>query len=264
MAHMSRKFVSAWMSLHFMQQLMTRLAKIKKLSGTQAAEHGDYMIVNTEWGAFNNSVRIVSRTSEKPMTFHLQRTYLPFTPFDKALDRRSINPSFQAFEKFVSGMYLGEVVRNIFISLIDAAPKSLLFNGKTTLHINKHYGIDTSLLSSVEEAWQGNGEIGPVIQFSKFDPEALDASVNARLEQVRQVIVGQLGFHDDDVSLRDAAVPCFCHRLFPGAYDLIDCSMGMRTGGSTSGVVQWCCCRSCFITNGPCCSARGARYSCRR
>ncbi|KAF8743835.1 hypothetical protein AX14_000240 [Amanita brunnescens Koide BX004] len=166
-----------------------KVSKIKKLSGTQAAEHGDYMIVNTEWGAFNNS-----------------RTYLPFTPFDKALDRRSINPSFQAFEKFVSGMYLGEVVRNIFISLIDAAPKSLLFNGKTTLHINKHYGIDTSLLSSVEEAWQGNGEIGPVIQFSKFDPEALDASVNARLEQVRQVIVGQLGFHDGDVSLRDAAI----------------------------------------------------------
>lgn len=101
---------------------------------------------------------------------------------------------------------MGEIVRNIFIALIDAAPKSLLFNGKTTPSINKHYGIDTSLLSSVEEAWQGTGEIGRVIQFSIFDPEALEPSVKARLEQVRQVIIGQLGFHDSDVSLRDAEV----------------------------------------------------------
>jgi hypothetical protein len=66
-AHMSRKFVSTWMSLHFMHQLITRPAKIKKLSGTQAAEHGSHMIVNTEWGAFNNSVRTTfGRTNESP------------------------------------------------------------------------------------------------------------------------------------------------------------------------------------------------------
>jgi len=165
------------------------ISKIKKLSGTLTAECGGQMIVNTEWGAFNNS-----------------RTYLPFTPFDQAVDRLSINPSFQAFEKFVSGMYLGEVVRNIFIALIDAAPKSLLFGGKTTPTINKHYGVDTSLLSIVEEAWDGNGEIGPVVQFSKFDPEALEPLVKARLEKVRQVIVTQLGFHDYDVTLRDAEI----------------------------------------------------------
>jgi len=150
-----------------------------------------------------------------------QRTYLPFTPFDQALDRVSINPSYQAFEKFVSGMYLGEIVRNIFIALIDAAPKSLLFSGKTTPTINKHYGVDTSLLSIVEEAWNGNGEIGPVIQFSKFDPEALEPLVKFRLEKVRQVIVTQLGFRDCDVSLRDAEVLCHCRGLVTfcfGAY----------------------------------------------
>lgn len=134
-------------------------------------------------------------------------------------------------------MYLGEVVRNIFIALIDAAPKSLLFNGKASSSINKHYGVDTSLLSSVEEAWQGTGEIGRVIQFSKFDPEALEASVKARLEQVRQVIVGQLGFHESDVSLRDAEVLCCWLGLFSDAYHLLDCSMDMCTCGSASGVV---------------------------
>lgn len=147
------------------------------------------------------------------MTLCPQRTCLPFTPFDKAVDRVSINPSFQAFEKFVSGMYLGEIVRNILIALIDAAPKSVLFGGKTTPTINKHYGVDTSLLSIVEEAWNGNGEIGPVIHFSKFDPEALGPLVKSRLEKVRQVIVAQLGFHDFEVSLRDAEVICHCRGL---------------------------------------------------
>lgn len=32
-------------------------AKIIKLKGTPAAEKGGHMVVNTEWGAFNNSVR---------------------------------------------------------------------------------------------------------------------------------------------------------------------------------------------------------------
>ncbi|KAK2466384.1 hypothetical protein APHAL10511_002026 [Amanita phalloides] len=166
-----------------------QISKIRKLAGTQAAEGHDYMVVNTEWGAFNNS-----------------RSHLPSTPFDKTLDRLSINPSFQAFEKFVSGMYLGEIARNIFTALIDAVPKPLLFNGKATPSLNKQYGVDTSLFSFVELAWQGNGEIGPVPQLSELDSDALEPSVKARLEKVRQVVVEQLEFHDSDVSLRDAAI----------------------------------------------------------
>ncbi|KAF8631138.1 hypothetical protein AX15_002484 [Amanita polypyramis BW_CC] len=165
------------------------ISKIKKLSGTQRSEHNGYMIVNTEWGAFNNS-----------------RSHLPSTPFDKAVDRLSINPTLQAFEKFVSGMYLGEIVRNMFVALIDATPKPLLFDGKTTSHINKHYGVDTSLLSSVEEAWHGDGEIGSVPQFSGFDPNTLEPAVRQRLENVRRVVVEHFRFRDEDVSLRDAAI----------------------------------------------------------
>jgi hexokinase len=165
------------------------VAKIRKLKGASATEKGGHMVVNTEWGAFNNS-----------------RSHLPSTPFDKALDRLSINPSYQAFEKFVSGMYLGEIVRNILTALIDAAPRPLLFDGKSTPAVNKHYGVDTSLMSSVEEAWQGGGESGPVPQFFTFDPSKLEYSVRARLEKVRGVIVDQLGFRDEDVSLRDAEI----------------------------------------------------------
>ncbi|KIL68174.1 hypothetical protein M378DRAFT_158709 [Amanita muscaria Koide BX008] len=165
------------------------VSKIRKLQGTEAAEKDGYMVVNTEWGAFNNS-----------------RSHLPSTPFDKSLDRLSINPTFQAFEKFVSGMYLGEIARNLLTALIDVTPRPLLFNGKSTPALDKHYGVDTSLLSIVEEAWQGDGEAVATPQFSDFEPAKLELSVKDKLEKVRKAVVDQLGFHDEDVSLRDAAI----------------------------------------------------------
>ncbi|PFH52548.1 hypothetical protein AMATHDRAFT_139483 [Amanita thiersii Skay4041] len=165
------------------------LSKIQKLSGTQAVKQSGIMIVNTEWGAFNNS-----------------RTYLPSTPFDKALDRLSINPSFQAFEKFISGMYLGEIARNILISLIDATPKPLLFNGKSTSVLNKHYGLDSSVMSIVEEAWGSDTEPLQVPRFSEFESNKVDPLVICRLEKVQKVIIDQLGFNRSDVSLKDAAI----------------------------------------------------------
>ncbi|KAF5364079.1 hypothetical protein D9756_000575 [Leucocoprinus leucothites] len=167
------------------------ISKIKKLQGTPAASKGGYMVVNTEWGAFNNS-----------------RSHLPSTPCDNALDRLSINPTFQAFEKFISGMYLGEITRGIITSLIDASPKPLLFNGKFTPIINKHYGIDTSFMSNVEEAWLGKDACPGYIRppFAELDGGSFGPNVQARLEAIKKVIVKDLGFKSDQVSLKDAAI----------------------------------------------------------
>ncbi|KAK6903016.1 hexokinase [Kwoniella mangroviensis CBS 10435] len=105
--------------------------KIKEAeAGGQHA--GEYMVVNTEWGAFDNG-----------------RNCLPVSIFDNKLDRESINPRKQAFEKMVSGMYLGEITRNILLHLIDA---SVLFNGYSSKTINTHYGYDTAFVSAVEAA----------------------------------------------------------------------------------------------------------------
>ncbi|KXN86325.1 Glucokinase [Leucoagaricus sp. SymC.cos] len=167
------------------------IVKIKKLVGTPAASKGGYMVVNTEWGAFNNS-----------------RSHLPSTSADNALDRLSINPTFQAFEKFISGMYLGEITRGIIISLIDVAPKPLLFSGKSTPAVNKHYGIDTSFMSSVEEAWLGKdacpGSISP--PFAEADSDSLSPNIRSRLEAIKKAIVKDLGYLPDQVSLKDAAI----------------------------------------------------------
>ncbi|KAG9317153.1 hexokinase [Chiua virens] len=155
------------------------VANIAKFGNGPAAAEGGYMIVNTEWGGFDNT-----------------RSALPTTPFDNKLDRESINPRFQAFEKFISGMYLGEVTRNVILSLVDACPKPLLFGGRSTLSLNKQWGVDTAVLSEVEEAWQGIGRYA----------SDTNTSDEERLTRVRDVIVQHLGFDASEVSLADADV----------------------------------------------------------
>ena len=76
-----------------------KLSRIKKLS-TKGYEDSTYdkstgeMIVNTEWGSFDNELKT-----------------LPRTPYDDALDAESNNPGIQMFEKRVSGMFLGEILQ---------------------------------------------------------------------------------------------------------------------------------------------------------
>uniref|UniRef100_A0A0D9WIU0 Phosphotransferase n=1 Tax=Leersia perrieri TaxID=77586 RepID=A0A0D9WIU0_9ORYZ len=61
------------------------------------------LVINTEWGSFK---------SDK----------LPLSEFDKAMDFESLNPGEQIYEKMISGMYLGEIVRRILLKLAhDAA-----------------------------------------------------------------------------------------------------------------------------------------------
>ena len=151
-----------------------------------------------------------------------QRSTLPTTPFDNKLDRESINPRFQAFEKFISGMYLGEITRNILLALIDAAPKPLLFNGRVgSGALNKHYGLDTAVMSDVELAWAGDkpkaeptedvygvSDKLAALHLGDFNEVKLSESQRQRLERVRKVIIRDLGFEEtpEDVSLEDAAI----------------------------------------------------------
>jgi hexokinase len=115
-------------------------------------------------------------------------------------------------------MYLGEITRNLLVSLIDAAPRGLLFNGKGTSVVNSQWGLDTSVMSDIEVAWEGgspNTKSGPTdepnsdVVFSRlgeFDENTLTAGVRKRLERVKNVIVKSLRYSEAEVSLKDAAV----------------------------------------------------------
>lgn len=199
------------------------LSKLTKLKDEALKSAGGKMIVNTEWGAFNNSVCPSSYVrSSMILSNKHQRSTLPTTPFDNKLDRESINPRFQAFEKFISGMYLGEITRNILLALIDAAPKPLLFNGSIGSGVlNKHYGLDTAVMSDIELAWAGDkpkaepledvygvADKLAALHLGDFDEAKLSESQRDRLERVRKVIIDHLGFEQnpEEVSLKDAAI----------------------------------------------------------
>lgn len=97
------------------------------------------------------------------------------------------------------------------LSLVDATPQALLFGGKSTSGLNKHYGIDTSFMSAVEEAWIGDNSSDPKdfeapAFHEDYSKEACSAKVAAKLEDICSVITQFLGFSRSDVSLKDAAV----------------------------------------------------------
>lgn len=97
-------------------------------------------------------------------------------------------------------MYLGEVARNVILSFIDASPKSLLFGGNCAPSLNKQWGLDTAVLSEIEEAWQGIGRFAS-------GQTGIVVSDGEKLNRVRGVIVQRLGFANaSEVSLADADV----------------------------------------------------------
>ncbi|KAI9281432.1 hexokinase-domain-containing protein [Umbelopsis sp. AD052] len=105
-----------------------KMSNIKKWKGGPTSS--DEMIINMEFGAFDN-----------------ERVVLPVTPWDNKLDRESINPHKQIFEKMISGMYLGEIARNVLLELVD---RTLLFEGYSSKELNSQWGFETTYMSTIE------------------------------------------------------------------------------------------------------------------
>ncbi|KAI9670876.1 MAG: glucokinase [Caeruleum heppii] len=126
---------------------LERITKLNKLEGvTNYDKTTGEMVVNTEWGSFDNQLSV-----------------LPNTPYDEALDKESVNPGIQMFEKRVSGMFLGEILRRAILALSqnvevqlfrDVDSSSNDIHSTTTIAedspIYKQWGIDTSFLSLVQ------------------------------------------------------------------------------------------------------------------
>ncbi|KAF5743004.1 hexokinase [Tripterygium wilfordii] len=60
------------------------------------------MVINMEWGNFRSS-------------------HLPLTEYDQELDAETLNVGEQKFEKMISGMYLGEIVRRVLHKMAEEA-----------------------------------------------------------------------------------------------------------------------------------------------
>ncbi|NWZ84281.1 HXK3 protein, partial [Poecile atricapillus] len=98
--------------------------------GTVEGDQGR-MCINMEWGAFGDNGCLD----------HI------FTHFDRVVDETTINPGKQRFEKLISGMYLGEIVRQILLVMTE---KQLLFQGKPSPKLQTKDIFQTKFLSTIE------------------------------------------------------------------------------------------------------------------
>lgn len=89
------------------------------------------MVINLEWGAFgdNNEIQEI------------------YTKYDKKVDDNSANSGQQIFEKMISGMYLGELLR---LLLLDMIKEELIFDGKMPSSLNIRQSITTEVISLIE------------------------------------------------------------------------------------------------------------------
>uniref|UniRef100_A0A672ZAG4 Hexokinase-2 n=1 Tax=Sphaeramia orbicularis TaxID=375764 RepID=A0A672ZAG4_9TELE len=113
------------------------------------------MCVNTEWGAFGDDGRLEDIRTE----------------FDREIDRGSLNPGKQLFEKMVSGMYMGELVRLI---LVKMAREGLLFEGRITPELLTKGKFETKHISAIEKSKEGLTKAREILTRLGVDPSADD------------------------------------------------------------------------------------------
>uniref|UniRef100_A0A669EXQ3 Hexokinase-2 n=1 Tax=Oreochromis niloticus TaxID=8128 RepID=A0A669EXQ3_ORENI len=113
------------------------------------------MCVNTEWGAFGDDGRLEDIRTE----------------FDREIDRGSLNPGCQLFEKMVSGMYMGELVRLI---LVKMAREGLLFEGRITPELLTKGKIETKHVSAIEKSKEGLIKAREILNKLGLEPSADD------------------------------------------------------------------------------------------
>ncbi|KAK3554016.1 hypothetical protein QTP70_019131 [Hemibagrus guttatus] len=113
------------------------------------------MCINTEWGAFGDDGMLEDIRTE----------------FDRDIDRGSLNPGKQLFEKMVSGMYMGELVRLI---LVKMAKEGLLFEGRITPELLTKGKIETKHVSAIEKSKEGLTKAKEILTRLGVEPSSDD------------------------------------------------------------------------------------------
>ncbi|KAM9447245.1 hexokinase-2 [Clarias gariepinus] len=116
------------------------------------------MCVNMEWGAFGDDGVLDDFC----------------TVFDHAVDENSTNPGKQRFEKMISGMYLGEIVRNV---LLDFTAKGLLFRGKLSERLKTRGIFETKFLSQIESDRLALRQVRSILQHLGLTTSTCDDSI---------------------------------------------------------------------------------------
>ncbi|XP_069557734.1 hexokinase-2 isoform X1 [Brachyistius frenatus] len=125
------------------------------------------MCVNTEWGAFGDDGTLEDVR----------------TDIDREIDAGSLNPGKQLFEKMISGMYMGELVR---LSLVKMARERLLFQGKITLQLLTTGCFKTAYVYTIDtdKDEEGQASAEKVLRGLGLDPSVEDCIATQRVCQI--------------------------------------------------------------------------------
>ncbi|KAI0211829.1 Hexokinase type 2 [Lamellibrachia satsuma] len=114
----------------------------KRVDQSESVQRNDAIskkvIINTEWGAFGDNGEL-----------DFIRTDL-----DRVVDTSSLNPGKQIFEKMISGMYMGELVRLV---ILKCAKEELLFKGVVSQDLQTQGRFYTKYISEIEKDEDSDG-----------------------------------------------------------------------------------------------------------
>jgi hexokinase len=143
-----------------------RASEVSKYNGPAC----DQMILNTEWDAMGKA------------------EYLPQTKYDKEIDAVSLVPGFQEFEKMVSGLYMGELVRLALVDLIEQNAIFEFLGGKVPESLKTRLAFKTLFMSTIEsDNDSGHSAVDKVFKTS-FGIEGLTSQDRARVFELIHTI----------------------------------------------------------------------------
>ncbi|RWS24173.1 hexokinase-2-like protein [Leptotrombidium deliense] len=108
---------------------LERLEKIDKW--TTNYTEPKQVVINTEMGAFGEGNVLESIINK----------------WDKEVDKNSLNPQKQLFEKLVSGMYMGEIAKEVLVTLCN---EKLVFKGQLPKVLNEKWSFGAKNVSKVD------------------------------------------------------------------------------------------------------------------
>ncbi|CAF97272.1 unnamed protein product, partial [Tetraodon nigroviridis] len=132
---------------------MEEMKNVKRVEGEDGR-----MCINTEWGGFGDDGALKD----------IQTT------FDVTVDETSVNPGVHIFEKMISGMYLGEIVRLLLVKLTE---DQLLFGGQASEALLTPETFETKFISQIEEEEHSLENARTILTRLGLDWDEVDARI---------------------------------------------------------------------------------------
>merc|ERR1719277_421753 len=136
----------------------------------------EHMIINTEWGAFGDNEEL---------------DFLK-TKWDTNVDEMSVNPGKQTFEKMISGMYMGELIRQV---LVDLMKDDLIFIGVDRDRLLERGSFFTRYASEIESDPVGDyTRTRLALQELDIDPDDVTTEDFSSLRYICEVVSRRASF----------------------------------------------------------------------